>query len=81
MSRSRKHAPIVKDSDRWFKRHGRRRFRAREHVALATGRYDEVPVKPQEASQVYQWADWVISGWRKRPQRFWQATGDWLRRK
>ena len=63
MSRSYKHAPVVKDSDRWFKRHGRRRFRARERAALAAGHYDEAPVKTQAASQRYQWADWAWERW------------------
>lgn len=77
MTHSYRHAPIVKDSDRWFKVHGRRRFRAREHVALATGRYDDAPVKPQEASQVYQWADWVYDCWGMRltGRAWWRELG------
>ena len=66
MTRSRKRAPIRKDSDRWFKVHGRRKVRAREHAALATGQYDLAPVKPQEASQHYQWADWAFERWGER---------------
>jgi len=66
MSRSRKRQPVVKDHNRWFKVHGRRQFRQRERQALRTGRYDRVPVRPQEASDVYDWADYKWGGWGER---------------
>ena len=63
MSRSYKRSPVVKDGNRHMKRYGRRRFRARERQALRTARYDRVPVKCQEVSEVWNWADWRITGW------------------
>jgi hypothetical protein len=77
VTHSYRHTPIYKDHDRWFKRAGRRRVRAREHLALATERYDLAPVRSREASHVYQWADWRYDCWGMRltGRAWWREMG------
>ena len=70
MTRSRKRAPVICDAHPKMKRWARRQFRARERQALATGRYEDAPLRKQEASQVWEHRDWVRHRWETR------LTGD-----
>ena len=69
MSRSHK-LPVIKGHNRWFKRYSRRQIRARDHVALRKGCYDQTTISDRS-----NWSDWRKTRWGKKGRQWWRWFG------
>lgn len=63
MSRSRKKKPVVclagSNSGKSFRRAAHKAMRAKTRAALSHENYDDVPLRLEEVSDIYDYRDWI----------------------